>query len=205
MEAIHRSIDHLLYCMSTLWPARPSHSGPKDIRCCYSHRTVHCDTSEAARELKQTPPLSRTNWSFNYWGLFFCVFVRILGSIVLSMRVTYVYYVFFPSFLCRTKFSRCVKKAKQKKCVRKWQWASFIFIFCCWLASQNWQSVLKRSSLRLCFPKCHNVPEYFLKISYVGFLYTATLCLQTIKTIVSVLLMIFLCCFVMDVSAACKR
>lgn len=110
MEAIHGSIDHLLYCMSTLWSARPSHSGPEDIRCCYSYRTVHCDTSEAARELKQTPPLSRTNWSFNYWGLFLCVCASgstfwipnpkwiqhsiVCVCIVLSVHVNYVYYVF---------------------------------------------------------------------------------------------------------------
>lgn len=48
-SSIHDSIDHLLYCMSTLWSAWPSHSGPEDIRCCYSYRTVHCDTSEAAQ------------------------------------------------------------------------------------------------------------------------------------------------------------
>lgn len=77
IEAIHQSIDHLLYCVSTLWSAWPSHSGPEDIQCCYSYRTVHCDTSEAARELKDTPPLNRTNWSFNYWGLFLCVFARL--------------------------------------------------------------------------------------------------------------------------------
>lgn len=111
MEAIHLSIDQLLYCMSTLWSAWPSHSGPEDIRCCYSYRTVHCDTSEAAQELKQIPLLSRTNWSFNCWGLFLCVFVHLDPNsglkfqmtiivivcvfIVLNVHVNCVYYVLY--------------------------------------------------------------------------------------------------------------
>lgn len=56
-------------------------------------------------------------------------------------------------------------------CEKDYEHDCFVFS----LASHYWQSglqFLKRSSLCLCFPKCHNVPKSFLKSS-VGLLYTA--------------------------------
>lgn len=138
----------LLYAHIMIRMAKDMRWCPEDIRCCYSYRTVHCDTGEAAQELKPTPPLSRTNWSFNHLRpLFVCVRCCAFGStfwiqvphdnnilcvcVCLVLHVNIVYLCFFLLFLCRTKFSRCVKKERS---VRKWEnlQASLLFFFFDW-------------------------------------------------------------------------
>lgn len=131
--------------------------------------------------LKQTPPLSRTNWSFNYWGLSLCVcciWIHISDSnpkltkhsiasvcVVLSMHVNYVYYLFVFCLLYAAEQSsarRVKKKNNNKKSVwerrRVWAW-----LFCC-LASHNCFTVSEEEQLMPVLSSMSQCAWIFLKI-----------------------------------------
>lgn len=131
--------------------------------------------------LKQTPPLSRTNWSFNYWGLSLCVcciWIHILGfnsqmnKTFDCERLRYfenacelcIFPVcVLPSLCCRTKFCKRVKKKKttkkvcekEKECEHDWF---------CWLASHNCFTVSEEEQLMPVLSSMSQCAWIFLKI-----------------------------------------
>lgn len=72
----------------------------------------------------------------------------------------YIMCLYFAFFLCRTKFSGYVKKQKTKR-EQESNPAWFFFLI---TQPTSVLQFLKGNSLCLCFAKCHNVPEVFLKI-----------------------------------------
>lgn len=92
-------------------------------------------TGEAAQGLRPTPPLSRTNWSFNHWGLFFFSFfcVRVLRlDPLFGFQIDCVRLHSFACdliFLLSTAEQSSAGVLKGKKCVRTFLSILFSFFF----------------------------------------------------------------------------
>lgn len=108
----------VLITFSTVCPPSDQHGQATLVPRTYDAVTAtELHTVIPVRQLKQTPgPTEALIIEASS-----CVFVH-LDSRLHRFRVCKLVYVYcvLPSFLCRTKFSRCVKKEKQtKKCGRK--------------------------------------------------------------------------------------
>lgn len=109
-----------LYVHVTTGTAKPLRSSGHVVLFPLQNCTLWYQWGSSAQELKLTSPLSRTNWSFNYWGLSLCVFVHLdpYFESKFQMTITFdcVHLPSFecacelcilcglPTFLCRTKY-----------------------------------------------------------------------------------------------------
>lgn len=126
IKAIHRSIDHLLYCVST-WSAWLSHSGPEDNAV----TATELYTVIPVRQLRSCKKLLRSPGPTEALIIeaSFRVFVHLdfmIHSFEYACEWCILCFAFFP---LQNKVQWLCKERKTKKCVRKWLWAWFFFLY----------------------------------------------------------------------------
>lgn len=103
----------------------------KDIWCCCSNRTVHCDTSEAAQQRRPASSALQDQLKlFNRWGLLLCVCVVHSDQNEITFdwvcEYCYIYICVLSLFPAAEQSSTCIKKEKY---VRKYISVYLFFFF----------------------------------------------------------------------------